>query len=87
MRRFVIGIVSTALKCVHQAEIKGNPEKLFVLDKSNDIPSTATGNFINCCICYIFESRKNMREYTEFFKLFVDIASLGPECVKFLVQR
>lgn len=87
MRRFIVGIVSTALRCVHQAEIKSTPEKIFVLDKKNDKPASIVGNFINCCINNIFESRKNMREYSEFFKLFVEIASLGPECVQYLVQR
>ena len=89
MRRFALGVVATAFRIVYNYKLREGGEpftggKGFCMDKSL---SSVLTNFVNCSINLIFESKTAGRDYTEFFKLFHEIAACGHHAVGYLIGR
>jgi hypothetical protein len=87
MRRFIVGLLSVAITVSYEFEGKGARNRLFEEDPKTKLPVTYLGNFINACINVIFESRHNNREYTEYYKVFCELGSCGPEVVGYMVHK
>lgn len=86
MRKFTIGLVAKAFSRLYEKEVKGNPQKLYEKDPVTGAPTTLTANFMNCCISMTFEA-KYSREYTDFFKLFYEMARCGPEVAGYFIKH
>lgn len=89
MRRFALGVISTAFKTAYNYKLKEGGEpfisgKGFRLDKTL---SSVLTNFVNCSINLIFESKTAGRDYSEFFKLFYEIATSGYQAVGYLISK
>lgn len=85
MRNFAVGFVTSAFRTVYENEIKGN-SKILYQKHSDAFPTSMTTNFINCCISIMFE-RKHNSHYTQFFKIFYEMARCGPIIAEYLIKQ
>jgi hypothetical protein len=86
MRRFIVGLIIQAAKVAFEAEGKGSKNRLFETDNKG-FPTTYLANFLNSLITHTIESKKNNREYTEFFKLFSEITDFGKEIANYFISK
>jgi hypothetical protein len=87
MRKFVVGILMVAFRKIYPFEGKGAANRLMETDKKTGLPVTRLANFINACIQLIFETKQGSREFTDFFKIFYEIARTGPEPTGYLIHH
>lgn len=87
MQRFAIGLISIAYKAIFEYEGSGANNRLFETDSTTKLPSTILANFTNCCISLIFEAKETNRDYTEFFRIFCEMASCGQEVAEYLIRK
>jgi ubiquitin carboxyl-terminal hydrolase 9/24 len=87
MQRFTVGLIMVAYRVVYEFEGKGANNKLFDVDSKTQVPKTILANFTNSCINLIFEAKDNNRDFTEFFKIFCEMASCGHEVAEYLISK
>jgi len=89
MRRFGVGILSSAFKTVFNYQLQQDKEGILTTketEKGKD-PNYILLNFMNCCISLIFEAKYAGRDYTEFFRIFYEMASCGHQVVGYLISK
>jgi len=87
MQRFTVGLLMVAYRVVYEFEGKGANNKLFDVDSKSQIPKTILANFTNSCINLIFDAKETNRDFTEFFKIFNEMASCGHEVAEYLISK
>ena len=89
MRRFVVGLLSLAFKTIFDYQLQEDKEGILSV-KETDIgrnPNSVMINFMNCCISLIFEAKFAGRDYTEFFRIFYDMAVCGYQVVNYMISK
>ena len=87
MKKFVIGIVVVAFQRIYEIEGKGAANHLREKNKKTDMPISRLANFLNSCICLIFESKQSSVDYSDFFRIFYLVARCGHEIAGYIIEH